>query len=68
MWLMLMVEHWTDKQLVSVTDANGITTMKQLKNEDIAGDLTISLDINGMIARRNDLNTKRKMEMYPQFK
>jgi hypothetical protein len=46
MWLLLMVDQWTTEQLVSVTNKNGETTMKRLKNEDIAGDLTISLDIN----------------------
>ena len=68
MWLVLMVDQWTTEQLISVTNKNGETTMKKLKNEDIAGDLTISLDINGMIAQRSDLSTKRQIELYPQLK
>lgn len=38
-----------------------------LSNKDIAGDLIVSLDLDGLMSARNDINVKRLIEFFPQI-
>lgn len=67
MWLTLMIDNWTKEQYVSITGKNGEVTWKMLSNKDIAGDLIVSLDLDGLMSARNDINVKRLIEFFPQI-
>jgi hypothetical protein len=67
MWLMMMVDNWTTEQYVTVTGKNGEETGKYLSNKDIAGDMTVSLDLDSLMTIRNDMQVKRLIEFFPQM-
>lgn len=67
MWLTLMIQNWTTEQYVSVVGKDGAVTKKRLSNKDIAGDMTVSLDLDGIMMARNDMNLKRLIEFFPQM-
>lgn len=67
MWLTLLITNWTTKQFITITGKNGEQIKTQLSNADIAGDMTISLDMDGLMSARNDINVKRLIEFFPQI-
>lgn len=67
MWLTLIIDNWTTPQFVSVVGTNGETIKASLTNKDLAGDMTISLDMDGLMNARNDMNVKRLIEFFPQI-
>lgn len=67
MWFSMMMQNWTTEQYVSVTGKNGEKTGKMLSNKDIAADMVLSLDLDGLMLARNDVQIKRLIEFFPQL-
>lgn len=67
MWMTLLITNWTTKQFITITGKNWEQIKTQLSNEDIAWDMTISLDMDGLMSARNDINVKRLIEFFPQI-
>ena len=67
MWLTLLIENWQTPQFVAIVGKNGETIKAQLTNADLAWDMTLSLDSDGLMAMKNDMNVKRLIEFFPQI-
>ena len=65
MWLILMRKHWTEEKFLIVTGSQeGIN----LKNKDLVGATSISLNLDSMFSVIQDLAYKKILEVNSQFK
>lgn len=48
MWLSLVQDNWTQKEFVRILDDQGNATFQALNNQDLLGEMEISLDMEGL--------------------
>jgi len=65
MWLILMRQNWTEEKFLVVT---GTEEGRMIKNTDLVGATSITLNADNMISVIQDLGYKKILEVYAQVK
>jgi hypothetical protein len=65
MWLILMRKNWTEEKFLIVT---GSEEGRNLKNKDLVGATSITLNMDSMFSVIQDLAYKKILEVYGQVK
>lgn len=63
LWLILMRQYWTEEKFLVVTGSN---TGKLIKNKNLVGATSITLNLDSMFSAIQDFGYKKLLEVYTQ--